>query len=131
MHTTPNRVTTMDQLYAVASGMEAPVLIHVDGEIEWSNRSFTNRFGVKTEAGARIKVKELLWCLGVIDPICGMVAEGVSFRHCELPSPNPGESMIMLKHQLLPMLSDGRKRMMLVLADEFDPEPMDICIGDN
>jgi hypothetical protein len=131
MHTTPNRVTTMDQLYNVASQMQAPVLIHADGEIEWSNSSFTQRFGVKTEAGARIKVKELLWCLGVIDAICGMVAEGITFRHCELPSPNPGESAVRLKHQVLPMLSDGRKRMMLVLADEFDPEPMDICIGDN
>jgi hypothetical protein len=39
--------------------------------------------------------------------------------------------MLMLKHQVLPMLSDGRKRMMLVLADEFDPESVDICIGDN
>ena len=121
----------MDQLYATASQMEAPVLIHVEGEAEWNNHSFTNRFGVRTEASARVKVKELLWCLGVIDPVCGMVAEGIPFRHCELPSPNPGESMLMLRQQALPMLADGRKRMMLVLADEFDPEPVDICIGDN
>jgi hypothetical protein len=131
MHTIPNRVTTMDQLYTVAAQMQAPVLIHVDGEVEWSNHSFTDRFAVKTEASARVKVKELLWCLGVIDAICGMVAEGIAFRDCALPSPNPRESMLMLKHQVLPMLSDGRKRMMLVLADEFDPESVDICIGDN
>jgi len=126
MHSTQNRVTTMDQLYATASSMQAPVLIHIDGEIEWGNRSFADRFGVKPEAGARIKVKELLWCLGVAEPICGMVAEGLAFHHCELPSPQAGESSLMLKHQLLPMLSDGRRRMLLVLADEFDPEPADI-----
>jgi hypothetical protein len=131
MHSTQNRVTTMDQLYATASSMQAPVLIHIDGEIEWGNGSFVNRFGVKPEAGARIKIKELLWCLGVIEPVCGMVAEGIAFQHCELPSANPGESTMMLKQQVLPMLSDGCKRMMLVLADEFDPEPADICNGDN
>jgi len=131
MHSSQNRVTTMDQLYATASSMQAPVLIHIDGEIEWGNGSFANRFGVKPEAGARIKIKELLWCLGVADPICGMIAEGITFHHCEVPSPNPGESSIVLKQQTLPMLSDGRKRMLLVLADEFDPEPADICIGDN
>ena len=131
MHATSNRVTTMDQLYATASRMQAPVLIHVDGEVEWNNRSFTDRFGIKTEAEAGIKVKELLWCLGVIDPICGMVAEGTTFSHCELPPAHVGESVMMLRQQPLPMLSDGRKRMMLVLADEFDPEPVDICIGDN
>ena len=126
MHSTQNRVTTKDQLFATASSMQAPVLIHIDGEIEWGNQSFTDRYGVKPEASARIKVKELLWCLGVTEPICGMVAEGLAFHHCELPSPNPGESSMLLKHQMLPMLSDGRKRMLLVLADEFDPEPADI-----
>lgn len=131
MHSTQNRVTTMDQLYATASSMEAPVLIHIDGEIEWGNQSFATRFGVKPEAAARIKIKDLLWCLGVAEAICGMIAEGIPFHHCELPSPNPGESTMMLKQQALPMLSDGRKRMLLVLADEFDPEPADICIGDN
>jgi hypothetical protein len=131
MHSTENRVTTMDQLYATASSMEAPVLIHIDGEIEWGNRSFADRFGVKPEAGSRIKVKDLLWCLGVAEPICGMIAESIPFHHCELPSANPGDSTMMLKQQALPMLSDGRKRMLLVLADEFDPESADICIGDN
>ena len=126
MHSTQNRVTTKDQLYATASSMQAPVLIHIDGEIEWGNRSFTDRYGVKPEAGAHIKVKELLWCLGVAEAICGMVAEGIPFHNCELPSPNPGESSMLLKHQVLPMLSDGRKRMLLVLADEFDPEAADI-----
>jgi hypothetical protein len=131
MHATPNRVTTMDQLYATAASMEAPVLIHVAGEIEWGNQSFANRFGVKPEASARIKVKELLWCLGVSEAICGMIAEGIAFSHIELPSPNQGESTIRLKHQALPMLFEGRKGMLLVLADEFDPESADICIGDN
>jgi hypothetical protein len=121
----------MDQLYATASTMEAPVLIHVDGEIEWGNQSFATRFGLKPEAGSRIKVKEMLWCLGLLDAVCGMVAEGAVFHNCTLPSPNPGESAMVLKQQTLPMMSDGRKRMLLVLADEFDPAPADICIGDN
>jgi len=125
MHSTQNRMTTMDQLYATASSMQAPVLIHIDGEIEWGNRSFADRFGVRPEAGARIKIKELLWCLGIAEPICGMVAEGVAFNNCELPSPQAGDSSLLLRHQMLPMLSDGRKRMLLVLADEFDPEAAD------
>lgn len=126
MHSQQHRVTTRDQLYDTASRMQAPVLIHVDGEIEWSNRSFTDRFGVKPDAGARIKVKELLWCLGVPEAVCGMVAEGVGFPSCALPSMNPGESAMLVTHRHIPMLSDGRRRMMLVLADEFDPEPADI-----
>jgi hypothetical protein len=131
MHSSQNRVTTMDQLYATASSMQAPVLIHIDGEIEWGNQSFGNRFGVKPEAAQRVKIRELLWCLGLAEPICGMIAESIPFRHCELPALNPGDSTTVLKHQALPMLSDGRKRMLLVLADEFDPEPADICIGGN
>ena len=131
MHATPNRVTTMDQLYATAASMQAPVLIHIAGEIEWGNQSFANRFGVKPEASERIKIKELLWCLGVAESICGMIAEGIAFPNIELPSPNPGESAILMRHQALPMLCDGRKGMLLVMADEFDPDSADICIGDN
>ena len=126
MHSPQHRVTTRDQLYDTASRMRAPVLIHVDGEIEWSNRSFSDRFGVKADAGARIRAKELLWCLGIPDAICGMVAEGVGFSRCSLPPFNPGDGATVLEHRDLPMLSDGRRRMMLVLADEFDPEPDDI-----
>ena len=126
MHSTQQRVTTRDQLYDTASRMQAPVLIHIDGEIEGSNRSFSDRYGVKPDASARIKVKELLWCLGIPESVCGMVAEGVGFSHCTLPSMNPGDSAIVVQHRHLPMLSDGRRRMMLVLADEFDPEPADI-----
>jgi hypothetical protein len=121
----------MDQLYATASQMQAPVLIHVDGDFEWCNRSFSDRFGVKSEGNGRIKVKELLWCLGMTDPICGMVAEGALLHNCQMPPPNPSDSAILLTHKPLPMLSDGRKRMLLVLADEFDPEPADLCFADN
>ena len=126
MHSHHYRVTTRDQLYDTASQMQAPVLIHIDGEIEWSNRSFGDRFGVRPEASARIKIKELLWCIGVPEAVCGMVSEGVGFLPCSLPGANPGDSTILIAHRNLPMLSDGRRRMMLVLADEFDPEPADI-----
>jgi hypothetical protein len=126
MHSSQDRVTTRDQLYDTASRMQAPVLIHIDGEIEWSNRSFSDRYGIKPDASARIKVKELLWCLGIPEAVCGMVAEGVGFTPCVLPSMNPGESAMLVAHRPLPMLSDGRRRMMLVLADEFDPESADI-----
>jgi hypothetical protein len=129
--TIPTRVTTMDQLYATAAKMQAPVLIHVDGVVEWCNRSFQERFGIKRESLGQIKIGELLWVLGILPAISGMVTEGLGFRHCAVPSANSSESTLMLKQVALPSQIDGRKHLLLVLADEFDPEPAEICIGDH
>jgi hypothetical protein len=126
-----NRVTTMDQLYATAAKMAAPVLIHVDGIVEWGNRSFQERFGIRQEALGQIKISELLWVLGIMPAISGMVSEGTCFPHCAVPSANSTDSVMLLSQVALPTQIDGRHHMLLVLADEFDPAPSEICIGDH
>ena len=131
MQSLTDRVTTMDQLYSVAKSMQAPVLMLVDGTVEWSNRSFLERFAVRAEVMGKVEIKELLWCLGLPEAVAGMMAEGQVFERCPMPVPRHGENVLFLRHVRLPAHSDGRKRMMLVLGDEFDPEPAEICIGDN
>jgi len=131
MQINPSRVTTIEQLYATAGSMSAPVLIHVEGGVEWGNPSFIHRFGVNEDNLSQVRVRELLWCLGINEAISGMIAEGTIFQHIEIPGPNQRESTLILKQQRLTMQPDGRQRLMLVLADEFDPETDDIMIGDN
>jgi hypothetical protein len=121
MQTTASRMTSIEQLYDKVGAMKAPVLIHVDGAVEWANRSFLRRFDVNEEAVATVRVKELLWCLGIVEPVAGMISEGALFRHVEMPAANPADSSLYLKQICLATQQDGRKRMMLVLADEFDP----------
>ena len=121
----------MDQLYATAAKMATPVLIHGDGRIEWGNRAFLERFAVKSETLPQVQVKELMWWLGILEPIAGMICEGIAFAHCEVPSANQADSTLYLSQIHLPLQPDGRNRMMLVLADEFDPDPGQISIGDH
>jgi hypothetical protein len=131
MQASSSRVTTIEQLYATAGGMTAPVLLHVDGKVEWGNRSFLQRFGVNDDVLSGAKVRDLLWCLGLNESVAGMISEGAIFHHCEIPPQNPNDSRLFLKQARLTMQPDGRKRMMLVLADEFDPPTEDLLIGDN
>jgi hypothetical protein len=53
------------------------------------------------------------------------------FHHCEVPGANPADGTLYLKQICLTTDPGGGKRMMLVLADEFDPEPVDITIGEH
>ncbi len=131
MQSSTDQITTIDQFYAKAGAMRAPVLIHVDGQVEWSNRSFDERFGVQGEAVAQTGIRELLWCLGILEPVAGMISEGLLFQHCEVPSANRGDSMLILRQLCLTMQPDGRKHMMLVLRDEFDEMPDIVRIGDQ
>jgi hypothetical protein len=131
MHTSTHLVTTIEQLYATAGAMATPVLIHVDGGVEWGNRSFVQRFNVNDDMLAGVRVKELLWCLGIGEAVAGMVAEGLAFNRCAIPALDDKDATLFLKQVCLTMQPDGRKRMMLVLADEFDQDAEDIAIGDN
>ena len=131
MQINSSRVNTIEQLYATAGSMSAPVLIHVDGNVEWGNPSFIHRFGVNEESLSSVRVRELLWCLGINEAVAGMISEGAMFQHIEIPSLNQRESTLILKQQRLTMQPDGRQRLMLVMADEFDPATDEITIGGN
>jgi len=131
MQSIHNRVNTIEQLYATAGAMAAPVLIHVDGAVEWGNPSFIQRFSVNEEAMVGVRVREMLWCLGLPEAVAGMVSENVPFGRCVVPALNPNDPDLYLHQTCLTMQPDGRKRMMLVLGDEFDPDPEDFEIGDN
>ena len=56
-----------------------PVLIHGAGIAVWGNRAFIERFGVDPAAIKRLKVRELLWSLGLQDPLARIIAEGAIF----------------------------------------------------
>lgn len=109
--------------------MTASVLIHEDGAVAWGNKSFLHRFSVNEEALGQVRIKDLLWCLGIPEAIAGMVSEGVAFQRCEIPGGNPIDCSLYLKHICLAGHSGGNKRMMLILSDEFDKEALEICIG--
>ena len=131
MQASSNRITTIEQLYATAGAMSAPVLIHVDGAVEWGNPSFIHRFGVNEDAMVGVRVREMLWCLGFHEAVAGMIGENIPFSRCVMPAHNPNDPDLYLKQVCLTMQPDGRRRMMLVLADEFDPDPQEFEIGDN
>ncbi len=131
MQPSPTRVTSIEQLYASASAMAAPVIIHVDGVVDWGNRSFVERFRVADDALLTMRIRELLWCIGVPDAITGMIAEGLSFQNCTIPANDALDSMLVLKQICLTVQPDGRKHMMLILRDEFDDDDEEIQIGDH
>jgi len=125
-----NRMTRIDQLYAEAGAMDAPVVIHVDGVVDWANRCFVERFGVTDDSLVTLRIRELLWCIGIPDAIAGMIAEGLTFRHCSVRSTNAEDSTLVLEQVSMTMQTDGRRRMMLIVRDDFDDEGAESLTGD-
>jgi hypothetical protein len=122
---------SIEQIYARVAEMDAPVLIHVDGRVEWGNRSFIQRFSINADMLPQVKIRELLWCLGIPEAVAGMIGEGVCFRHCEIPAADHIDGTLYLKQICLTKQDDGCQRMMLMMANEFDVEPSDFDIRAN
>ncbi len=73
-------------MYSSVEASPFPVLVHVDGFVEWGNPAFVNRFGINPATIKRLKVRELLWCLGIPDPLARIVAEGATFPEMDVAS---------------------------------------------
>lgn len=107
------------QLPAMIASIPCPLLVHSEGFIEWGNQAFSDEFGIRPTAMKHLKTRELLWCLGVQDPLAGMIAEGITFDNWEVPPLNQALSPLYLRHVRLPD-EDGRVIYMLIIADRPD-----------
>lgn len=101
------------------ASIPCPLLVHSDGFVEWGNQAFSDEFGIRPTAMKHLKTRELLWCLGVQDPLAGMISEGITFDHWEVPPLNQVLSALHLRHV---RLTDkmGQTLYMLIISDRPD-----------
>lgn len=102
------------------STISCPLLIHGEGYVDWTNQAFVEQFGIRPASVMRLKVRELLWCLGLQDPLAGMIAEGVLFEQWEVASINHTLSPLFLSHIRLQAEDDSLEKFMLIISDMPD-----------
>jgi hypothetical protein len=105
------------QVHSAIAAISSPLLIHGDGTVTWANKAFTEQFGIRPTAVKNLKVRELLWCLGIQDPLVGMIAEGVTFDHWEAPPLNPTLSVLYLRQVELPEEVGLSQNFVLLISD--------------
>ncbi|PKU25529.1 hypothetical protein CWS72_05540 [Telmatospirillum siberiense] len=93
------------------------MLIHGDGIVSWGNQAFSQQFGIRPAKVKSLKVRELLWCLGIQDPLAGMIAEGVTFDHWEIPPLNAALSALYLRQVRLFDEEESGKKYILMISD--------------
>jgi hypothetical protein len=109
----------LDSLTSVLAGIPCPILIHGNGQAEWGNRSFISRYRIDPSAITPIKMRELMWCLGIPDPLAGVIASGAEIPETEVaPLGSPAGAALSLHQIRLPDSCDGRDRVMLVMAPD-------------
>ncbi len=116
----------MGELDTTIAAIPWPILVHGRGVARWANRAFVGRFGLDPAGMAPLRVRELLWCLGIQDPLAGMIASGAVFCDLEVVSlgePRPGS--ICLRQVPLPGEDNCGEAdlMMLVMADRQSGDP--------
>jgi len=95
-----------------------PVLVHRGGYAVWSNQAFVERFAINPGAMRPLKVRELLWSLGIQDPLAGIIADGAVFAEMEASSQidrRPGT--LHLRQRAVPG-GGGPPHLMLELAEK-------------
>jgi hypothetical protein len=105
------------QMHSIIAAISCPLLIHGEGFVTWGNQAFSDQFGIRPMAIKSLKVRELLWCLGIQDPLAGMIAEGVTFDHWEVAPLNPVLSALYLRQVRLFDEDDRRETFVLVISD--------------
>lgn len=101
-----------------------PILVHGNGYARWGNDAFVARFGINPAGLQRLKVRELLWTLGIQDPLAGMIAAGAVFPELEVPAgAREGRGSFCLwqsslpEDQIVPASAADDPLLMLVLAE--------------
>lgn len=105
------------QTQSIVAAISCPLLIHGDGIVSWGNQAFSQQFGIKPAKVKHLKVRELLWCLGIQDPLAGMIAEGVTFDQWEIPPLDPLLSVLYLRQIRLFDDDEEGKKYILVISD--------------
>ncbi len=113
----------MKKMYSSVQASPFPVLVHFDGYVEWGNPAFVNRFGINPANIKRLKVRELLWCLGIPDPLARIVAEGATFPEMDVAS-LAGAAAISLR--LRQSLLDGQEPDHSRLVLSIDEHPVSV-----
>ncbi len=104
-------------MHSIIATISCPLLIHRDGFVIWGNQAFSKQFGIRPTAVESLKIRELLWCLGIQDPLAGMIAEGVLFECWEVAPLNPALSVLYLRQMRLFDEDDRREMFALMISD--------------
>jgi hypothetical protein len=115
-----NKERPSRQVHSIIAAITCPLLIHGDGVVSWGNQAFSEQFGIRPMAVKSLKVRELLWCLGIQDPLAGMIAEGVTFDHWEVPALNSTLSALYLRQVRLFDEDDQSAKFILVISDNSE-----------
>ena len=114
----------MKQLGSTVTATPWPILVHANGLARWGNEAFVTRFGINPAGIQRLKVRELLWTLGIQDPLAGMIAAGAVFPELEVATPiEAGAGTMCLRQSslpedgMVPADDKGEPLLMLVLAE--------------
>lgn len=117
-------MTTVDQS---VNSIPWPILVHGHGTVHWANRAFIGRFGIDPAGMASLKVRELLWCLGIQDPLAGLIASGAVFPDLEVVTLRDLRPASLCLRQL-PLPGEAEQEgepelLMLVMADRLQADP--------
>ncbi|HIJ64202.1 MAG TPA: hypothetical protein HPQ04_16040 [Rhodospirillaceae bacterium] len=105
--------------FSSVAAVPCPALIHRDGIAEWGNQAFAERFGILPTPLKNLKLRELLWSLGVGDPLAGMIAGGATFEECQVPASGSKVSALYLR-QMAFADRDATGRHLLWIAETTD-----------
>lgn len=99
-----------------------PVLVHAKGFAEGCNQPFVKHFGFEPMSNKRLRIRELLWSLGIQDPLAGMISDGVTFDRCDIPPLAVSSSLLRLRQ--IPLPGDRKDerdcRFMLIMTQHLD-----------
>jgi len=114
----------MKQIVPTVPTTPWPILVHANGLARWGNEAFVTRFGINPSGIQRLKVRELLWTLGIQDPLAGMIAAGAVFPELEVATPiEAGVGTMCLRQSslpedgMVPAADNDQPLLMLVLAE--------------
>ena len=115
----------MKQLGSAVVSTPWPILVHGSGFARWGNEAFITRFGINPAGIKRLKVRELLWTLGIQDPLAGIIAAGAVFPELEVATPiEAGGGTMCLRQSSLP--EDG-----MVPADAKDDPLLMLVLSED
>ncbi|HIJ38112.1 MAG TPA: hypothetical protein HPP80_04370 [Rhodospirillaceae bacterium] len=121
----------MNKSYKSIAAIDCPALLHSQGEAQWGNRAFASRFGIHPTPLKHLRIKELLWSLGVQDPLVGMIADGVTFDQCVAPGLGSAMPALYLRQFPPPGLPAQETSRILLIAESPDGvQSVDLSIGD-
>ncbi len=106
-----------ERTYGLTAAGPFPVLVHGDGLAIWGNRAFVDRFGIDPAVVKPLKARELLWRIGIRDPLAGMIAGGATFPLLEAPPVDKAFGMTTLRQIAVPGVEGRPGHLILTFTD--------------